>query len=48
VNDHALAVDIAGLEVAKFVAAQSRRIQRCDPHPMLQIRGVIEKPSDLF
>src|ERR1044071_2808520 len=42
VDHHALAIDIANLEVAKLIATQTRGIEGGDDGPVFQIGGVIE------
>src|SRR6476620_3014825 len=47
-DDHALAVDVADFQVSKLVTPQSRRIERGDYGPVLQVRGVVENARDFF
>src|ERR1700733_9226994 len=45
---HALAVDIADLEVLHFAASQPRRVESGQDGPMLQVAGRVEHPRDFL
>ena len=47
-NEHSLAVNVADLEMAQFVTAQSSGIQRGEDGPVLQVGGVIQNAGDFL
>src|SRR5216684_5498874 len=42
IQDHPLAIDVAHLQMAQFIAAQGRGIEGGDDGPMLQVAGLVE------